>query len=502
MAEDIRAETKQEARARRRTAKAIAASEEWLFTALQSIGDAVIATDPEGFIVFMNSMAEKLTGWSASEAQGQDCKDVFRIINESTREESESPVTKVLRDGLIAGLANHTLLIAKDGVERCIDDSGSPIRNQEGELTGVVLIFRDVTDRRATERTLQEQNQILQTVFDHIPVIAAFFDTAGQFQWVNHEWKRVLGWPLKEMQGRGMMVEFYPDPGERPLALETAQWAAPGWRNFKTTARNGSVVTLAWANARLSDGSTVGIGYDISEHRYEAEAGSEATQAETEALNKRLQLAMVEVHHRVKNNFQAISALVDIQVMDHPYAVPVNRLTELRLHIRTLAAIHDLLTQNTLQGGFADRLSTKDALEELVPMLQATAGAEQIRLSVEDVQLPLRHGMLLAVLVNELVTNAVKHGSRNVDVTLTVVDGRIAMELCDDGPGFPAAFDVSKAASTGLKLVESMSRWDLGGDTAYQNRPEGGACVRVTFPLPVLEEDSRSLGAGHMELLH
>src|SRR5579872_4358231 len=130
-------ETKQQARKHVRSTTAIGESEEWLFTALQSIGDAVIATDQDGHIVFMNVIAVSLTGWSAEDAQGRDCHDVFRIVNERTRLETESPVTKVIRDGVISGLANHTILIGRDGSEHNIDDSGSPIRDVRGTLIGV-----------------------------------------------------------------------------------------------------------------------------------------------------------------------------------------------------------------------------------------------------------------------------------------------------------------------------------------------------------------------------
>src|SRR5271166_139938 len=97
-------ETKQEARKHNRSAKDIGESEEWLFTALQSIGDAVIATDAAGVIVYMNQVAVTLTGWSEEEAQGRECFDLFHIVNEDTRIKTESPVNKVLRDGVISGL--------------------------------------------------------------------------------------------------------------------------------------------------------------------------------------------------------------------------------------------------------------------------------------------------------------------------------------------------------------------------------------------------------------
>jgi PAS domain S-box-containing protein len=127
---------------------------EILAVTLSSIGDAVIITDIKGRITFLNGVAEKLTGWTASDAGGRPCLEVFRIVNEETRRPVESPVDRVLASGAICGLANHTLLIRKDGSELPIDDSGAPIRESDGTVRGVVLVFRDFTARKDFEHTL------------------------------------------------------------------------------------------------------------------------------------------------------------------------------------------------------------------------------------------------------------------------------------------------------------------------------------------------------------
>jgi PAS domain S-box-containing protein len=126
-------------------------SEQRWATTLESIGDAVFATDTLGKIVFMNGEAEALTGWKLSEASQKPLKTVFNIINEQTRLEVESPIERVLREGIVVGLANHTVLIRKDGKEVPIDDSGAPIRDKESKTTGVVLVFRDITERKKAE---------------------------------------------------------------------------------------------------------------------------------------------------------------------------------------------------------------------------------------------------------------------------------------------------------------------------------------------------------------
>ena len=143
---------------RRDTAR-VRASEERLTITLRSIGDAVIATDAAGVITLMNPIAEAVSGWPAAAARGEPLDAVFRIINEDTRNSVESPVAKVLREGGIVGLANHTLLIRRDGTEVPIEDSGAPIFDTDGQIIGVVLVFRDASRERAAERALRDADR-------------------------------------------------------------------------------------------------------------------------------------------------------------------------------------------------------------------------------------------------------------------------------------------------------------------------------------------------------
>jgi PAS domain S-box-containing protein len=129
-------------------------SQQWFQTTLESIGDAVIACDIDGYVTFMNAVAEKLTGWTLTDAREKTLETVFRIIHEETREPAENPVTKVRRLRRVIGLANHTVLIARDGRESVIDDSAAPITSGAGDMIGVVLVFRDVTEERQMQSAL------------------------------------------------------------------------------------------------------------------------------------------------------------------------------------------------------------------------------------------------------------------------------------------------------------------------------------------------------------
>ncbi|MBD0325097.1 MAG: PAS domain S-box protein [Pyrinomonadaceae bacterium] len=140
-------------------AQALRESREQFSTTLKSIGDAVIATDKDGLVTFMNAVAQELTGWQLQQARRLPLEEVFRIVNEETRREVESPVSKVFREDRIVGLANHSLLLTKDGREIPIEDSGAPIRDEEGRITGVVLVFHDVTEGRRIEVALRESEE-------------------------------------------------------------------------------------------------------------------------------------------------------------------------------------------------------------------------------------------------------------------------------------------------------------------------------------------------------
>jgi PAS domain S-box-containing protein len=192
---------------------------------LRSIGDAVIVTDANGCITRMNPIAEALTGWTHEEATGHPLTAVFRVVSEETGEVVESPVQKVKRLGTVVGLANHTILKAKDGREIHIDDSGAPIRNDDGELTGIVLVFRDINERRAAERerdrvtkALQEAAEALQASDEELrwtielsPQIPWTADAEGRIVGFSDSWLELTGLTREQALGDGWLQAPHPD---------------------------------------------------------------------------------------------------------------------------------------------------------------------------------------------------------------------------------------------------------------------------------------------------
>jgi PAS domain S-box-containing protein len=193
---------------------------ERLATILTSIGDAVIVTDPQGRVEFMNPVAQNLTGWSQEDAAGQNLDSVFAIVNEETRLAVESPVAKVLREGVIVGLANHTVLIARDGTERPIDDSGAPVRDEDGTLTGVVLVFRDITERKLAEAALRESELRFRSVVESAVDAIIVADGEGRILSWNPAAQRIFGYAKDEVRGQPLtilMPERYREAHRRGL---------------------------------------------------------------------------------------------------------------------------------------------------------------------------------------------------------------------------------------------------------------------------------------------
>ena len=204
---------------------------EWFSTTLSSIGDAVIVTDADGKISFVNVVAQQLTGWSLRDATGQPLMKIFNIINEQTRQRVADPVSKVLESGAIAGLANHTLLVAQDGKEYPIDDSAAPIRGADGKILGVVLVFRDITERKRSEAALLASERELRLITDIAPVYLARIDTQHRYLFVNKGYAdrfgldrdQVIGKRIPEVVGEEAYATFKSQV-ERALAGEVVEF--------------------------------------------------------------------------------------------------------------------------------------------------------------------------------------------------------------------------------------------------------------------------------------
>lgn len=197
----VNVELRAEIAERKKAEEALRVNREWLRVTLSSIGDAVMTADTRGRITFLNPVAVTLTGWDLADAKGLPVQDVFRIINEKTGKPAENIVERVLREGQIALLANNTALISRDGRTIPIEDSAAPIRNTEGEMLGVVLIFRDVTDRRLAQEAIVRSKEEWERTFKSIPDLIAVLDDKHRVIRANPALAERLGLTLEECVG-------------------------------------------------------------------------------------------------------------------------------------------------------------------------------------------------------------------------------------------------------------------------------------------------------------
>ncbi|HZT41301.1 MAG TPA: PAS domain S-box protein [Chthonomonadaceae bacterium] len=337
--------------------------------------------------------------------------------------------------------------------------------------------LQEILERQHLDEALARDALLLQNVQDAVIVT----DLDGIVRIWNEGAARLFGWTAEEMIGRPLS-DRYP-AFERDRINEMIRGLAAGaeWDGeFEDYRKDGSRVWIDAKVRRVLDSSgkpvaLIGISRDITQRRV-----TEAALRESQA---RLQRAAYEASHRIKNQFQVLASMVDISLMDAGETVPAEELRRVGRQIRTLSAIHDILTYEKKQDAAVSEVSVRTLLDKILWMLQQTAGRNQIRYHVEDVVLPVQAGTALALITNELVANAIKHGNLETQVSFTLHENQGWLEVCDDGPGFPEDFDPNIAAHTGLELIDGITRYELNGQIRYENRPEGGARVTLSFPL-------------------
>jgi PAS domain S-box-containing protein len=238
--------------------------------ALSQVSDAVIAVDNERRITYWNGAAQRLYGFHAGEVLGRRLEEV-NGCGWPKPEDEQAAWESLAATGTWHGENTH---VTKDGKEICVDSSVSVLRDECGRAVGLLAVIRDITERRRAERDLRRQKEILQKIFDHIPIMVNLFDAEGRLILVNREWEHVLGWTLEEAREMGLpalVAELYPEPSRARGVLDYIREENAGWSYFETRVRDGRVLDTAWATVRLSDGSIIGIGQDITERKRIAE---------------------------------------------------------------------------------------------------------------------------------------------------------------------------------------------------------------------------------------
>ncbi len=537
-----------------RAQEEIVEQRERLGVTLRSIGDAVMATDAQGRVTYLNPIAERLTGWASEDAAGRPLEDVFRIINEESRQPAENPVARVLREGKIVALANHTLLISRDGKELAIDDSAAPIRDARGEMMGVVLVFRDVGEKRAADRLAAEQavelrqsEERLATVMKHLPVGVGVIDTKGHVVIANPAWKRFLRgdipsvdlqeagrWRAVSPEGRSVAPEDYPCqralrgeevlPGIDLLLKEDA--AVERWTRMSAVPLRDQTGQITGALAMLQD---IDDERRAEEQRAELLARERALEAEKVLRETEAELARVmralslgelasSIAHEVNQPLAGVVTNAEAGLRwlgtDPP---SINEAKESLAMIaedgeragEVIRRLREFLKKRTPETA---PLDINEVVQEAVALTRAELERRQIAIRMElSADLPPVRGdriQLQQVIVNLIMNGAEAMAAAGSSKDLVATsrrspDDRILVAVRDSGVGISAhdmprmfdAFFTTKPAGMGMGLSISRSILEAHRGRIWVEANEGPG-LTVQFSLPVQEAGERSLGVG------
>lgn len=431
--------------------------QERLAVTLASIGDGVISTDEHGRVVFMNAVAERLTGWTLGDAAGHPLITVFRIINESTRQTVESPVDRVLSTGCVVGLANHTILLARDGVERPIDDSAAPIRNRAGELIGVVLVFRDVTERREAELAALRLAAIVEGSDDAI----VSKDLSGIVRSWNPGAERIFGYTEEEMIGTPITILLPPDRLSEEQDILARLQRGEHVDHFETKRRrkDGRLIDVSLTISPIcSDGGHVigasKIARDITELKLARERLKNYTvtletqvrerTAKLEAMVFELEAFSYSLSHDMRAPLRAIHGFTDIVLSDHADKIgesaeylrrvinASNRMDRLIKDVLSFAR----LSREEIQLGALDLDALVHDIIEERPELCPPRAEVVVKGPLAPV---VGHDAFLTQCLTNLLGNAVKFVAPGVQPKVEVFtqerDGRVRIHVRDNGIG-------------------------------------------------------------------
>jgi len=228
--------------------------------AIESATNAIVTSTMEGNLNYVNPAFLKLWGYSSpAEVLGKPAVEFWQM-GEKAAEVMEAVRTK-------GGWIGELKAQAKDGALFDVQVASSLVVDVAGRPVCMQASFSDITERKRAEEAMHRQKEMLQTIFDSVPVMIAFLDREGRHQLVNRCWQSTLGWSLDEAMYKDVLAEFYPDPAYRESVLDHIKRAAGSWGDFKTRTRDGRVLDTSWINVPLSDGSNIGIGIDITERK-------------------------------------------------------------------------------------------------------------------------------------------------------------------------------------------------------------------------------------------
>jgi len=422
---------------------------ETLQTTLASIGDAVITTDSEGRVTYLNPVAESLTGWTLPMAKGQPLESVFRIVNEETRAPVANPVVRALREGAIVGLANHTVLVSREGTARPIDDSAAPIRDGDGHIVGCVLVFRDVSAKRQSDLTLRQSQQRFELAVRGSHDGIWDWDVRTGESFYSDRCLELWGYapgeiaPVFETWVEGIHPEDWPRVQE--ALANHMERRAPYVVEYRRRTKSGEYRWYRSSGEAVWDASgepirMAGSMADVTDRKRESEALREADRRKDEFL--------ATLAHELRNPLAPIRNALSVLKIAHADAQTFERTRAMmeRQLGQMVRLIDDLLDMSRItRGTLTLRLERVElasvvhhAVESSRPLIEEAKHELTVTLPSHPVYVtadPLR----LAQVFSNLLGNACKYTEPGGRILLAaaVHEGNVAVSVRDTGVGIP-----------------------------------------------------------------
>ena len=439
---------------------------------IDSMSDGVIVLDPQGRIIDVNPSAQDLIGRPASAVIGQHIKKVWPGLNSQTGHSQEVVSTEIT--------------LNREKRQNYYDVSISPLNDWRGNLISQIVVLRDITDRKRTEKLLLESEEKFRTIFEHASDEIVCLDASGKIIDVNRKYEELFGYKRDEIIGKNFTELESLDTENKTVILELFQDIVVKGKPLPKTFielelkhKNGHKIYAEVSSELIQrDGEIEGILSilrDITE-RKQMEEKLRASLREKEILLR-------EIHHRVKNNLQVISSLLHLQSAYVGDSVFVNMLKESQNRIRSMALIHEnlYLSEDLANVDFTTYMKT--LINEILRSYGKDRGSVTVNIEVANISLGVDTAIPCGLIINELVSNSLKHafpdGKGEITVTLQVFNGDITLTVSDNGIGIPEDIDFRKTKTLGLHLVTILAEDQLNGKISL-DRSEGTA-FHVTF---------------------
>jgi PAS domain S-box-containing protein len=485
-----------------------AASRQWFEVTLTSIGDGVITTDVDGKVTFLNRVAEELTGWSGTDARGQPLEAVFPIVNEDTRAVAANPALRAIREGRIFGLANHTVLLTRDGREVAIDDSGAPIRTDAGELLGAVLVFRDISERRRAEATHALLASIVDSSEDAI--ISKRLD--GIITSWNAAAERMFEYTAAEAVGQPITMIIPPDRLDEETMILGRLRRGERVDHFATVrvSKSGRPIDISVTVSPVRDkqGEVIGaskIARDITaqiradEERAALLVSERAARQQAEAASRAKDEFVAMISHEIRTPLNAILGWVQMLRRETLSEEATGRALESierngRAQVQLLSDLLDISRAITGKLRLESRpVDVVTAIESALESIRPAAEAKSITIDLHRAaarSVVTGDADRLQQVFWNLLSNAVKftpkHGHISVEVQR--VNSHVAVAVRDSGIGIPREFLAH--------VFERFTQADAGSTRAHGGLGLGLAIVRHLVELHGGIVSASSAGEG------